>query len=311
MELNDKFENVMGSLKAMGQLSQISSMLAGQAGSPHSGQPSNAQPACSDASGSNGGGRQLASALQQFLAQQSGTTGEGQSSSPQKTDQKDTRLVETIERLGQLCNANGKTSTTSIAEDEDFQRLQREVRTLQSTVGTHSNELSSIKNTVAQTSNDVTAVRQLLEGTLGGNGAGLRAPPHNPVGGGGGGGEGLPDAPHAPDRVGEGLGAVDPLFTEVQVTAATHDRTHPVLGISLVRVDTASLRTELPLEYGVWWTRVARCKTDDQWKAKFKHLGSTDAAIDPLSRAELERYLFTHLSSGWALQTEEVQPYPA
>ena len=32
--------------------------------------------------------------------QESGTTGEGQSSSPQKTDQKDTRLVETLEESG-------------------------------------------------------------------------------------------------------------------------------------------------------------------------------------------------------------------
>ncbi|CAK0838179.1 unnamed protein product [Prorocentrum cordatum] len=204
----------------------------------------------------------------------------------------DSKLQATIKRLHEaagLDTGNGE----RLEDNPVIKKMKAELAEMQGHIKNHGDQLASIQQSTSTTSDDVRALRNLLEGGLGGNGGKGSWNAPGPKGLGKGADQGVP-------AVHENGPVVNPIMTKQM-----HETALSFLGVSKDRADVSQWAATIPeggLPYLAWWTEIGKKKGLDQWRRKLKSLGASEAQVDGKDLAVMGTLLFQFLDEDgeWA-----------
>ena len=82
------------------------------------------------------------------------------------------------------------------------------------------------------------------------------------------------------------------------------------LGVSMARGAMTTLVTELPMAFGDLWPRVARLKSEAQWRMKMRSICLRDKVNDGMGKAEVGHLVYQHFLADGEVATEPQQEPP-
>ena len=289
-----QWQNMMSEMQAMGQMSQISQMLA-QANTPSPNAASNpgasSQPAPPEAASD------LVHAVTKLLENKTsqGTT--------------DTRLTTTIKRLHELMGNSSNDDTVNLENHPAFKKMKAELAGLSDTVSAQGKQLGGLQRTADETHNAIKDMFSEMRSFMGGD------QPKGPQGGQLG-----PPSPGPPTGTspfkGKGAppeeAAVDlPLFgADVSINA--HEEGLATSGIgadrSLVQPLAQSVKdANDQLPFAMWWTSLQKCKSLPQWRTKFVSLGAVEADVKNLGFKQIGEPIYSRVTEEGTIANKSLQ----
>ena len=294
-----QFNDMMGSLAALGQMAKIGSALTQAQGSGTASSPQKE----SNTQGMQLGGEDLAEALTGVITR--------------AEDKGDTRLQNTVRKLSEFLNSPATRSNqpppqpatasqgplgpgvlprgtaedyaaaqaAAVEESPAFKKLRADVDLLATEQKQHKSAIAKIENTTQETSTDMKKLLGLFNARFAHGG--------HPAG-------------PAPGGDGQNLALFAPTVTE-----AIHDKAIGYVGITSTRREASDCRGKLPLPFKTWWDTMGTLKGLAQWKTKLTTLECPEEQLgDELTRQNVGKLLYQYLLQDGTWAEEEMQEFP-